>query len=214
MHTEEHKKKIAAIGKANLGRKQSDETREKKRLSSLGKKRGPYKVKEKTKDDIVVIDKPVVSILKKEIVKKKKTLSAEHKAKLSASRKGKKHGPYKSKHPNKPKAKWPILNRDLYDEMVLSKTNGELTKDTVAMVIIMADHLTEKFKYFNEEDREDVQSQALLEFLLYWKNFNPQYPNAFAYVTEILKQGLKKGWGRLHPVKYYNTVSTTNLYTI
>ena len=32
-------------------------------------------------------------------------------------------------------------------------------------------------------------------------------PNAFAYFTEIAKRGYAKGWNKIHPQKYKNTLS-------
>ena len=72
---------------------------------------------------------------------------------------------------------------------------------------MLAERAINRMQYLREEDREDCLQFALLDLLKYWKNFNPKYPNAFAYFTEIAKRGYAKGWNKIYPVKYKNTLS-------
>ena len=100
-----------------------------------------------------------------------------------------------------------LNNRDLYDEMKLSKEQDKLTPNAEKMLILLAERTINRMKYVSEDDRMDCLQFAILDLLKYWRNFNPDYPNAFAYFTEIAKRGYAKGWNKLHPLKYKGTIS-------
>lgn len=100
-----------------------------------------------------------------------------------------------------------LNNKDLYDEMVKSLEQDRLTPTAEKMLIMLAERAINRMTYVREEDREDCLQFALLDLLKYWKNFNPKYPNAFAYFTEIAKRGYAKGWNKIYPVKYKGTLS-------
>lgn len=105
------------------------------------------------------------------------------------------------------KLKWPIKNKQLYAELVISKEQDKLTHNAEQMLILLANRASLKLTYKNEQDRQDCISCAHLDLLKYWRNFNPKYPNAFAYFTEISKKGFAKGWNKLYPKKYEGTLS-------
>jgi hypothetical protein len=109
----------------------------------------------------------------------------------------------------KPRAKKKnyLNNADFYRAIVESKEQGKLTRDAEKMLILLAEKAINKMKYVDEKDREDCLAFAILDLLKYWKNFNPQYTNAFAYFTEIAKKGYAKGWNTIHPEKYKGTLS-------
>lgn len=100
-----------------------------------------------------------------------------------------------------------LNNKDLFDQIVLSKEQDKLTPDAEKMLILLAERAINKMKYVNEDDRLDCLQFAMLDLLKYWRNFNPDYPNAFAYFTEIAKRGYAKGWNKIHPAKYKGTIS-------
>lgn len=100
-----------------------------------------------------------------------------------------------------------LNNKDLYAEIVASKEQDKLTPKAEKMLILLAERAILKMKYVNDDDRDDCLQFALLDLLKYWRNFNPKYPNAFAYFTEIAKRGYAKGWNKIHPQKYKNTLS-------
>ena len=100
-----------------------------------------------------------------------------------------------------------LNNKDLYDEMVLSLEQEKLTPTAEKMLILLAERTINRMKYVNEDDRMDCLQFAILDLLKYWKNFNPDYTNAFAYFTEIAKRGYAKGWNKIHPLKYKGTIS-------
>jgi len=100
-----------------------------------------------------------------------------------------------------------LNNKDLYAEIVASKEQDKLTPKAEKMLVMLAERAIRKLSYVNEDDRQDCLQFAILDLLKYWKNFNPQYTNAFAYFTEIAKRGYAKGWNKLHPQKYKDTLS-------
>jgi len=100
-----------------------------------------------------------------------------------------------------------LNNKDLYAEIVKSKEQDKLTPTAEKMLILLAERAILKMKYVNDDDRDDCLQFAMLDLLKYWRNFNPKYPNAFAYFTEIAKRGYAKGWNKIHPLKYKNTLS-------
>jgi len=106
-----------------------------------------------------------------------------------------------------------LNNKDLYNELVKSKEQDKLTPTAEKMFILLAERTINKLTYVSEDDRNDCLQFALLDLLKYWRNFNPKYPNAFAYFTEIAKRGYAKGWNKIHPVKYKNTMSMDRVNT-
>mgnify|MGYP002631998817 FL=1 len=106
-----------------------------------------------------------------------------------------------------------LNNKDLFNEIVKSKELDKLTPTAEKMFILLAERTINKLRYVNEDDRNDCLQFALLDLLKYWRNFNPKYPNAFAYFTEIAKRGYAKGWNKIHPVKYKNTMSIDRVNT-
>lgn len=100
-----------------------------------------------------------------------------------------------------------LNNRDLYDEIVKSKEQDQLTPKAEKMLVMLAERAIRKLTYVSEDDRQDCLQFALLDLLKYWRNFNPKYTNAFAYFTEIAKRGYAKGWNKIHPKKYKSTLS-------
>ena len=100
-----------------------------------------------------------------------------------------------------------LNNKDFYAQMVLSKDADKLTPTAEKMLILLAEKTINKMRYVSEDDRNDCLQFAMLDLLKYWRNFNPKYPNAFAYFTEIAKRGYAKGWNKIHPKKYKSTLS-------
>ena len=114
---------------------------------------------------------------------------------------------------NVPRKKNYLNNKDLYNEIVKSKELDKLTPTAEKMFILLAERTINKLTYVSGDDRNDCLKFALLDLLKYWRNFNPKYPNAFAYFTEIAKRGYAKGWNKIHPVKYKNTMSIDRVNT-
>jgi hypothetical protein len=100
-----------------------------------------------------------------------------------------------------------LNNKDLHDAMSESKDLDKLTPTAEKMLILLAERAINRMSYVNKDDRDDCLQFAMLDLLKYWRGFNPVYPNAFAYFTEIAKRGYAKGWNKIHPQKYKGTIS-------
>ena len=104
-----------------------------------------------------------------------------------------------------------LNNRDLYDQIVLSKEQDELTRTAVKMLTMLAERAQRKLKYANPQDQEDCLSFAILDLMKYWRSFKPEKTtNAFSYFTSMCMNGYAKGWHKLHPKKYKGTISLSN----
>lgn len=92
-----------------------------------------------------------------------------------------------------------IDQKKLLQEVVISKENGELTPSALEMLILIANEVSRALKYEYEEDRVDCIAFAIEDLIRYWKSFDAtKSDNAFAYYTQIAKNGLAKGWNKLH----------------
>jgi DNA-directed RNA polymerase specialized sigma subunit len=101
-----------------------------------------------------------------------------------------------------------VKPKELYEEICISKQQEKLTKKAEEMLILIAYRANKKLSYENPMDREDCISFALLDIFKYWKSYNPEKnKNAFAYYTQMAKNGYAKGWNKLHPGKYKGTLS-------
>lgn len=96
-----------------------------------------------------------------------------------------------------------IKNKDLHQEIVKSKNDGKLTLNALKMLLKMVDEVGKKFRYKSAMDREDCRCAAQEDIIKYWYKFNPEHPNAnaFAYYTQMIKNGYGKGMNELYPKK-------------
>jgi DNA-directed RNA polymerase specialized sigma subunit len=111
-----------------------------------------------------------------------------------------------------------VKNKDLREELIKSKIQDKLTSECLNMFILMANNFSNKFKYYYKEDKEDCISFAIMDCFRYWRGYNPEKSvNAFAYITQIIKNGLAKGWRQLSgnfPKKNKISLSTNNIWNI
>lgn len=111
-----------------------------------------------------------------------------------------------------------VKNRDLREQLIISKEEDKLTAEALDMFILMANKFSTKFKYIYLEDREDCISFAIMDCYMYWKGYNPEKSaNAFAYITQIIKNGFAKGWRKLYgnmPKSKKISVSHNNIYSL
>jgi len=99
-------------------------------------------------------------------------------------------------------------NKELLAEIIKSKEAGVLTPRAVELLMRMANEISKVFKYKYEDDRQDCISYAIEDCIKYWRSFDPtKSSNAFAYYTQMCKNGMAKGWRDLYPVKSSMKVS-------
>ena len=111
-----------------------------------------------------------------------------------------------------------VKNADLRAELIKSKDQGKLSSVALDMFIKMANRFSMKFKYKYEEDREDCIQFAVMDCYQYWRGYKPEKStNAFAYITQIIKNGFAKGWRKLHgniPESKKISVSRNKIYSL
>lgn len=97
------------------------------------------------------------------------------------------------------KAKLEVNNEDFVKEIMISKGRNELTTKAVDYFIKIANHAIRKLHHKDPRDREDCIQFALLDLLLYWRNFDPTVSNnAFAFYTQMTYNGYAKGYKKIH----------------
>lgn len=76
---------------------------------------------------------------------------------------------------------------------------GELSPKAISFFILLANRAVLKLHFSNPLDKEDCIQSAMLDLLRYWKNFNEEKSNnAFAYFTQIVKNGYAKEYKKIH----------------
>jgi hypothetical protein len=107
--------------------------------------------------------------------------------------------------------KYYINNRDFTNEIIRCK-HGTLNEETgyqhkpltlspkaVDYFVLLANRAVLKLTFSNPLDKEDCIQSALLDLLRYWPNFNEDKSNnAFAYFTQIVKNGYAKEYKKIH----------------
>lgn len=92
-----------------------------------------------------------------------------------------------------------ISNRLLHAELVVSKTQGKLTRPAKNMLYLLATRLHRKFYYFNEDDRKDCFQEGLFKLYEKWWSYDPErFDNAFAFFTEVFKRGAAAGFNKVY----------------
>jgi hypothetical protein len=107
--------------------------------------------------------------------------------------------------------KYYINNRDFTNEIIRCKYGmlneetgyqhiaGELSPRAIEYFILLANRAILKLTFSNPLDKEDCIQSALLDLLRYWRNFNEEKSNnAFAYFTQIAKNGYAKEYKKIH----------------
>jgi hypothetical protein len=94
-----------------------------------------------------------------------------------------------------------INNKEFTEEIIKCKKTGELSNFAIQCFISLANRAVDRLYFNDPRDREDCIQSALLDCLKYWKSFDEtkaEVPNAFAYFTQMCKNGYAKEWKRIH----------------
>ncbi|CAB4175714.1 RNA polymerase sigma factor [uncultured Caudovirales phage] len=94
-----------------------------------------------------------------------------------------------------------INNKDFTADIIQCKKAGELSDFSVNCFISLANRAVDRLYFKDYRDREDCIQSAILDCLKYWKSFDESkmaIPNAFAYFTQICKNGYAKEWKKIH----------------
>jgi len=95
---------------------------------------------------------------------------------------------------------------ELYNEMIYCQDASlAYTDKLIEMFTLIAERFATKYTYKYPEDRQDCIQQAVVDAYCYWHNFNrhkippkKEGSMAFAYVTQIVKNGFFKSWRKIH----------------
>jgi len=111
-----------------------------------------------------------------------------------------------------------VKNKDLREEIIRCKANDELSRTALDMFILMADKFANNFTYIYAEDREDCIQFAVMDCYMYWRRYDEEKSqNAFAYYTQIIKNGFAKGWRKLYnnmPKSSKISISQNTIYNL
>lgn len=94
-----------------------------------------------------------------------------------------------------------INNKDFTEEIIKCKGTGELSPFAVDCFMSLANRAVARLYFRDYRDREDCIQSAILDCLKYWKSFDEtksDTPNAFAYFTQMCKNGYAKEWKKIH----------------
>lgn len=94
-----------------------------------------------------------------------------------------------------------VNNKEFTGAIIECKKTGELSPFVIKCFISLANRAVNKMYYEDYRDREDCIQSALLDCLKYWKSFDhtkTDTPNAFAYFTQVCKNGYAKQWKAIH----------------
>ena len=95
-----------------------------------------------------------------------------------------------------------IDKEEMYNEIIESKKQGELTDKAKDMMILLADRTIKKKTYYDPTLRDDCYQTGVEHLLSNWHNFDEKnYTNAFAYYTEIFKRAIAKGFNEVTKLK-------------
>ena len=100
-----------------------------------------------------------------------------------------------------------VNRKELYNEIIVSLDKKQLSPRALELLMKMVKECARVLRYKDPEDKKDCMSEATLDILNYWNRFNPKKSdNAFSYYTQIIKNGLTKGFNKLYPQKSINMV--------
>jgi hypothetical protein len=94
-----------------------------------------------------------------------------------------------------------INNKEFTNNIIECKKTGNLSEYSINCFISLANRAVDRLYFKDYRDREDCIQSAILDCLKYWKSFDETKmvsPNAFAYFTQICKNGYAKEWKKIH----------------
>lgn len=115
----------------------------------------------------------------------------------------------KEEFPKNKAGKEYVKNKDLLEEMIISKEQDKLTDRAVAMLTLICENIIRKMIYQNPDDRQDCLQGAILDCLMYWRSFDAaKSSNPFAYFSSVAANGLGKTWRKLGKLNFPASIMT------
>lgn len=85
-----------------------------------------------------------------------------------------------------------VTNSDLLEQIIDFKNTGKMSEKLGKMLLTISSQYSTKSSFSGYTWREDMISESVFTCIKYIKNFNPEKStNAFAYVTQIIKNSFK-----------------------
>lgn len=112
-----------------------------------------------------------------------------------------------------------LSNKDLYNELIKSIDASAATPQLMDMFILMSERLSIKFKFKCQEDRQDCIWGGVEDAWKYCWGFDPsKSTNAFAYITQIIKNGQVKQNRIIYSPYFkeegYSQISLNKIYSL
>lgn len=105
-----------------------------------------------------------------------------------------------------------VYNSELEKALIESKKRGKLTDEAIEMFILIVNGLSKIYSYENFEDRKECISAGIEDLIKYWNRYDPNKSNnAFAFITQIAHNGIKKGWKRIYSHRSVKTISFSKI---
>jgi hypothetical protein len=90
------------------------------------------------------------------------------------------------------KSNFYVTNADLLGEIIKYKESGKMSEELGKMLLLISTNYSTKSNFSGYTWRQDMVSESIFTCIKYLKNFNPEKStNAFAYVTQIMKNAFK-----------------------
>lgn len=94
-----------------------------------------------------------------------------------------------------------VNNKEFTAAIIECKKNDKLNDFAVSCFVALATRAVDRLYYEDPRDREDCIQSALYDCVKYWRGFDHtryENPNAFAYFTQMCKNGYAKEWKTIH----------------
>lgn len=100
-----------------------------------------------------------------------------------------------------------VKNKELKRALLESKTKSGLTPETIEMFKLIVTGLSKTFPYRDPQDKEDCQAFGMEDLIKYWNRYNPEKSdNPFAFISQIAKNGMQKGWKKIHSLRSVKSI--------
>lgn len=98
-----------------------------------------------------------------------------------------------NKLPTVPKKKNYLNNKDLLEQIKLSKAQGKMTNELAKMLQLLCYRYANKGNYINYTYNEDMQAYAMMMLCKTWNAFDPaKSDNPFAFYTQCIKHSFSQ----------------------
>lgn len=108
-----------------------------------------------------------------------------------------------------------ITNKELYNELIFCRDASITHTDKlINMFTIISTKYANGLNFKRNTDRNDVIQGGIIDAFTYWHNWDPsKSSNAFAYITQIIKNGQLKTLKKIYPSKVI-FISLTNIHSL